>query len=511
MRFCHSSALSGLLFAASCSSAGAPRLPALTSAPTTLSATLLPTHARIKGVHSQSPNIPSELQTLLSGGFGMYGAASPEPYIVRSPPGVTPPSGPGTNPTLLVRFVHLPDQQIVDDESPTRLAMFDDTGDTNTNAAFRPQEADECRITNAAVRTINALDITTPIAFVLTGGDISDDGQTNEIGWALDIFDGAPSVKCDSGAANDPVPGANNDGKDAFYADGFHMPWYWVTGNHDVLNVGIFPNDDSKRDAALGTSAPLGTRDWSQPGGPIFTGPVVADPRRAPLSRTELMDTVGHHGDGHGLGAAQLQSGKGYYTFDVAGTPLRFVILDTAAETGGSDGIIHMADVNAFIKGALDQAKSDGKWVILSSHHPTDTLNDGSDTGGIQQADALTTADWENFVGGYPNVILSMVGHTHINRVVYITPTTAAHGWFEMMTSALADYPHQFRMVEIWDDGDGFLRITGTNVNYETDGDAVAAEGRTLGITDWTSGWALDGTGTAQDRNVELYIPKPGT
>ncbi len=64
-------------------------------------------------------------------------------------------------------------------------------------------------------------------------------------------------------------------------------------------------------------------------------------------------------------------------------------------------------------------------------------------------------------------------------------------------------------MVEIWDDGDGWLRITGTNLNYETDGDAVAAEGRTLGITDWTSGWSLDGRGNPEDRNVEIYVPKP--
>jgi hypothetical protein len=45
--------------------------------------------------------------------------------------------------------------------------------------------------------------------------------------------------------------------------------------------------------------------------------------------------------------------------------------------------------------------------------------------------------------------------------------------------------------------------------DYATTGDPVAADGRTLGIADQTSGWAHDGYGTVTDRNVELYIPKP--
>ncbi len=408
--------------AVGCGGAGTPRLRPLTGAPTTLSATILPTKPRQQGVPSQDPDTPDGLSALVAAGYGQFASASPEPYLTRVAPGLTPPSGPGNSPTLVARFVHLPDLQIVDDESPNRVADFDGPG--VANAAMRPQESDECRIANAAVRTINALDILTPVDFVLTGGDLADDGQSNEIGWALDILGGAPSVKCDSGAVNDPVPGPNNDGKDAFYADGLRMPWYWVTGNHDVLTTGLTVNDAGTMMSAVGTDAPLGTRDWSQPGGPVFFGPVVADPRRIPYTRAQLMARVATDGDGHGLGAAQMQSGKGYYTFDVPNTALRFVVLDTAAETGGSDGVIHSADVDSFIKMALDAAQAAGKWVILSSHHPTDTLGDGSDAPGTLQPDALTQADWQNLVGGYSNVILSMVGHTHVNRVQFITPQT---------------------------------------------------------------------------------------
>ncbi len=78
------------------------------------------------------------------------------------------------------RYVHLPDLQLVDGRSPNRLAGFDDTG--STNAAFKPQ-GDECRIINAAAVRVDGLDTMTPIDFLLhTGGDLYDDGQTNEIG-----------------------------------------------------------------------------------------------------------------------------------------------------------------------------------------------------------------------------------------------------------------------------------------------------------------------------------------
>jgi hypothetical protein len=92
--------------------------------------------------------------------------------------------------------------------------------------------------------------------------------------------------------------------------------------------------------------------------------------------------------------------------------------------------------------------------------------------------------------------------------VTYITPT-AGHSFWEVMTGALADYPHQFRLIEIWDDDNGWIRMRAIVTDYDTASDPVAAIGKSLGIADQTSGWAHDGYGTTTDRNIELYVPKP--
>ncbi len=484
------------------------KLPALTAAPVTTDVTIVPTHPLVSPPDPGPPSTPSVLSAWLSEGYGLTTLGAGEPLMGVPPPGMSVPVR-GASPTMLLRFVHLPDIQLVDDESPNRLCQFDVPASVGgTDGAFRPQEGDECRILDAAVRTIDTLTTLLPVSFVLMGGDNVDNAQQNELDWFMGIMDGSPSIKCDSGDLSDPIPGPNNDGKDPFLAVGLSVPWRWVTGNHDVEIEGTYPVTAESQARAIGTM-PLGeTRDYTMPGAPLTRGPVVADPRRAALDRTALMKAVAADADGHGLGAAQVTSGKAFYSFDVPGTPLRFVILDTAAETGGSDGVIHQADITGVVKPMLDQAVTDGKLVITASHHSTDQISDGSDFGGTAQADALTSQAWVDFLGGYDNVLFSLVGHVHSHRVRYVTPTTG-HAFWEVMTGALADYPHQFRLIEIWDDDNGWIRMRALVTDYATTGDPVAADGRTLGIADQTSGWAHDGYGTVTDRNVELYIPKP--
>lgn len=470
----------------------------------TTEVTLAPVLAPMDPPDSRVPSNVEQREAMLAEGYGELGEAPGEPHVTRAPPGQTAPA-PGAGSKLLVRFVHMPDLQINDDESPTRLAGLDSPG--ATAGAFRPQDHDLCRMTNAAVKTTNALHEATPIDFLLLGGDNADSAQQNEVDWVLGILSGG-SMECDSGADDDPIPGANNDGKDPFEAPGLLPPWYWVTGNHDVLVQGNLPVNASNEQKVLGENAPGKTRDWSQAGGPLFTGPVTADPDRHLLTRAELMQRISNDG-AHGVGADQIASGKAIYTFDVEGTPLRFLILDTAAETGGAEGVLHQADIDQVIRPALDQALADGKWVSLASHHATSSLTDGGGLGGEVQADAVLEDAWLSLLAGYPNVVFSFVGHSHENRVKYLEPPSGG-GFWEVMTSALADFPHQLRIVEIWDQDNGWLMLRATNVDFATFGDPAAAEGRSLGTLEHVAGWTpANAAGTPEDRNVEVWIPKP--
>lgn len=451
-----------------------------------------------------NPLVPEQIDQMLSEGFGEVGVGPGQPIVPATLDDTHPPA-PGPEPRRLTRFVHLADTQLADDESPSRLAAFDGPG--LFAAAFRPQEGHECRILNAAVRTINAVHQETPLDFVLLGGDNADSAQTNEVSWFMAILDGAKSVECDSGKDDDPVTGPDNDPKDPFLAEGLKVPWRWVTGNHDVLNQGNFAVSAHMEDA-VSSEAVGGTRDWSLPGAPVVKGEVPADPGRAPLLRSALMEKVGSTGDGHGIGEREKASGKAYYGFDIPGTKLRILVLDTAAETGGPNGVIHQADVDQFIKPALDRAKSEKKWVILTSHHASRLLGDGTFVGSPKQADALTVAAWQSLVGSYDNVILHLAGHTHTHRVTRTAPP-GGHAYWELETSALADYPHQMRVMEVWDEDNGFLAIRGLALDYVVEGDPIAEDGRRRSIVDYTSGFARGGSGELAAHNVELWIKRP--
>lgn len=479
-------------------------LPPLDSpVPLTDSQRLVPAHP-VDSERQFDPRIPAELAKGLADGYGDVDLAPGEPVLPRTFDDVPAPA-PGPAPKLLARFVHLADTQLSDDESPARLAEYDQV----SSGAFRPQEGHLCRMLNAAVRTTNRIHADTPLDFVLLGGDNTDNSQGNELDWFLGILDGAPRVECDSALDDDILPGPDNDPKDPFGPVALDVPWRWVTGNHDLLRQGSWPQGpylgEPISDTTLG-----GTRDYGLPGSPIVTGPVAPDPARAFISEADQLARIAATGDGHGITADALALGRAYYTFDIEGTPLRVFVVNTAAATGSSTGLIRQADIDAIIEPTLQTAAADDKLVIITSHHRAESLGVGSEFGvGTNYPDALTSADWTTYLGGHDHVILHLAAHSHVMHADPKQPL-GGHAYWEVASPALADFPHELRLLEIWDQDNGHLTIRTVAFDFATDGDPIAEAGRALGVLDFTSKWEGDGRGPSPtDRNVELWIAKP--
>lgn len=488
---------------------GSPRetlvLPPLADAKLTTERTLVPKQPRASKPDDRVPMDPAAREALLALGFGAYEWGAGEPVADRLPPTMSSAPAAGANAKSLVRLVHVTDVHVTDDESPIRMELFD--GPAPLDGAARPQAPFMGRILNAAVRTVNALTAKDAIDFVLVTGDVTDSAQKNEVTWFQQIMDGADSVACDSGDVNDPVPGTGNDPKDPFKAEGLAIPWFFCLGNHDALILGINAITASGQATAVGDSSSGGFTDWTQPGGVVRKGEVTPDENRKPLMRDEMIPLLAATGTGHGVQTSAVPN-RVCYTMDVEGTPLRFIIHDTAAEGGGATGVVRKSVVDSFLKPALDAAKAEGKWVILASHHSVSRLGDGSESNAETELDTMLPDDVLALFCSYGNVILSMTGHSH-EHVVEWNDDGKGTGYWEFQTSSLVEFPNQMRLIEIADEDNGYVSITLVGIDFATEGDDVAEQGRAYSIVDHTSGWGAGSAGTASDRNVKLYIPKP--
>ncbi|MBL8718239.1 MAG: metallophosphoesterase [Myxococcales bacterium] len=485
--------------------------PTLGVVPSTRVATIV-SKKRPQTASGVSPDGPPGLPGYLAAGLGEWEAGPAEPGLVDDTllPGAG--SSSAASDRRSVAFVlHVSDTQLVDDESPSRLMVLDNP---ITSGAGRPQEGGVARATSAMHRTLAAITKARPFDFELVTGDCADNAQANEHAWFVQLMDGKKGLDLDSGADDDPVVGPGNDWKDPFDPVPAPAPWYFVFGNHDNEVQGNSVPSAFTSELSLGTTPKSGTRDYRRKGAPITREEVPADPRRKQLTNAEivagLFDTASVPGPvGHGF--TKGKPGTSYVVEPMPGVPLRLVSLDTTDPSGGSSGSVLVKTMTEFLEPTLAAAEKDGFLVILSSHHPTSTIDAGKGDDTKPDAAYLTREQVEKAVAAHPNVILWLAGHEHSHRISAIKgPSADAPGYYEIMTDAIADWPSQARAIElVWVPGDDSLSIYTSTIDYAAES-CLEARFRTYSLVDVNSGWSPSGAGRPADRNVELRrkVPK---
>ncbi len=332
-----------------------------------------------------------------------------------------------------------------------------------------------------------------------------------------------------------------------FRAKGVGMPWYGIFGNHDSLVTGNFSRSKTTpplatscvkvtaiSPEALAEAAPLAAggftqQEEGQAGGILIRDVlrtvndpaarqqramiVPRDPKRLPLKKRRYMRehfrSTGRP-RGHGFTKADLRSGEGNYAF----TPrrgLRFLVLDTVSDTGGSRG--NMGDRQfRWIHRQLLRAQRRHQLVMAFGHHSLRTMNQEVPSGfppGDQQGAPRRASD-VHFGNGpgdttarcrthrarartrkhetlrclflrHRNLIAFINGHEHYNVV---TPfrRRGGGGFWEVTTASHIDWPQQSRLLELFNNRDGTLSLFGTIIDHAGPADPRSAPLNTHGV-----------------------------
>jgi 3',5'-cyclic AMP phosphodiesterase CpdA len=428
------------------------------------------------------------------------------------------PDGPKPGEEHWLRFVHITDPQICDEESPARAVMFDHI----IPVSWRPQENYGVHTLDATLQAINrrheaGLAEGRPVDFVVITGDLADGALHNELRWFLDTMDGqwvAPdSGDPDGELRNQP---AEDNPKLGFQPEGLHrdIPWYTVFGNHDELAVGTFGVDRGTLDPELWTApllwpsavflglslltppqtglvpvfdqSPAILRGSEEVLDPITLqlplhrlryGPIVPDPRRRFLSRRQFIEEHFHtQGLPAGHGFTEENRASGQVTYSVLpkpGIPVRLIVMDTVATNPPMGfpveyGVMPRRQFERFVLAEIERAHAAGEYVVLASHHPSSNFDR------LFPAVTVGTVEFRERVAAWPNVVAHLCGHSHRHRV---TTIEGAYSYLEIETGAIIDYPQEGRIFDLYfDPQTDTLRLTGTLFSHMESPTRLSAE-----------------------------------
>ena len=218
--------------------------------------------------------------------------------------------------------------------------------------------------------------------------------------------------------------------------------------------------------------------------------------------------------NGHGFTKANLDSDFASYAFEPrANLPLKVIVLDDTCKENPyeADGSYARACLDQprydWLVNELNKGQVDGKLMIVAAHIPVGPRANVPDNPAADPADnrkilplflstvhlgqappnkpltpynVVTDEMLLSTLHNYPNLILWLSGHRHINTV---TPQPAPHpkgpecGFWEVETSSLRDFPQQFRTFQIVHNSNSTISIFVTNVDPAVQDDPAVLPG----------------------------------
>ncbi|MCX6157932.1 MAG: TIGR03768 family metallophosphoesterase [Ignavibacteriae bacterium] len=423
------------------------------------------------------------------------------------------------NKAKLLNFFTITDIHLTDKESPTQVILYGFKG--GIISAYSAIMLYTTHVLDAAIQTVNALNKQNPIDFGISLGDNCNNTQYNELRWFIDVLDGK-EINPDSGIKDDPIPGPLNDYQDVYKAAGLDksIPWYQAIGNHDHFWMGIKHPDDYLNTTYTGENVlnmgdvlkdPLGIKSrgfymgvldgTTKYGDVINIGPVSttkvekipADQNRRSLKKEEWFGeffNTSSNPVGHGFNEADAKRGFGCYSFEPkSDLPLKVIVIDDTQRDEDPDTDIYghaefdKERYDWLIK-ELDKGQAEGKLMIIAAHIPIG-INDPSPELGMSEYSVVTEKDFLDKMHTYPNLILWVAGHRHLNTVTALKspdPTKPELGFWEVETSSLREFPQQLRTFEIIRNSDNTISIMATNVDPAVKEGSFAAISRSYGI-----------------------------